>query len=751
MTIRELKECFSEFNLKTKITVPDDKVITNQDIEEGKIFQKFVLNENVQRIVDGLEIFDNKIYYSYAAIDSIEIETDEQFPPCGGEQEIAVYAYYSIRMHSTDGEDKEMTAGRSRINALIKLDNDLFTYEKPNLVNKQANNTDVINYVNVNASYYYKGKKYEDTKQVEQTINAVSSWLIESEPTQSIRLSFSENNVSNKGGIVFAKVERTFSRIYYMKDSCGNKVGGKCEPNLTEDITKKAFISSSNKKSFSTNKNVITVSKQEIGAPKRCATITARYLDKSISEELCQNEGGNVNYKRELTFLDGNKISFFDLETSLKTEKKLYIISKKYKYIDEELVNTSNTTNIKIESDESWVNGIKGEDEKGVFISIISTEDNLDKENDREATLVITNIEEPELSIKLIVSQPSLEIVNEEYNCKFFNNGEYTSEEFDKEDFYFIVYKSLIFENGEKYTYKFNESLNVKYNLKTNDKEYLDVTGVVNDDGNYYLKFKDLTSYSLKNIYLTGKSSFYNDNGEKITDSEEVNVTVKANKFVTYSYDFSFEDGSKHKELVWDNSTEPKFLKVDSFKYKMINNKVSDKELSPFKIINLDSNGKEYFNNDFSIKIIDNEIVIFPVKTKTNFNEKYIIVQRETGKKIEFTVEYRTKATLYKMPLNVIVYSNNVKYDIWTGENGKLLIDNNVEIKLKPCWLSPSMKEKTDTAYKGTIELVEGKHRFETFNVGATYSNTKETKCCDIYKEINVDKSTKTITLHINV
>jgi hypothetical protein len=283
MTVRELKECFSEFNLKTKITVPDDKEITNQDIQEGKIFQKFVINENIQRIVDGLEIFDNKIYYSYVAIDSIEIETDEQFPPCGGEQEIAVYAYYSIRMRDTNGEDSEMVVGRSKVNAIIKLDNDLFTYEKPNLINKQANNTDVSYYVNAYASYYYKGVKYEDAKQVEQKVNIISSWMVESEPTQYIILSFSENNISNNGGTVFIKVERKFSRIYCLKDSCGNKVGGKSEPNLIEDITNKAFISSSNKKAFSINKNVITVSKQEIGSPKRCAAITARYLNKSVS------------------------------------------------------------------------------------------------------------------------------------------------------------------------------------------------------------------------------------------------------------------------------------------------------------------------------------------------------------------------------------------------------------------------------------------------------------------------------------
>ena len=46
MTVKELKNCFSKFSLKSKISVPDDREITNEDIEQGKIFQKFMMDSS---------------------------------------------------------------------------------------------------------------------------------------------------------------------------------------------------------------------------------------------------------------------------------------------------------------------------------------------------------------------------------------------------------------------------------------------------------------------------------------------------------------------------------------------------------------------------------------------------------------------------------------------------------------------------------------------------------------------------------
>jgi hypothetical protein len=346
----------------------------------------------------------------------IEILADDFFPPCGGEIEIMTNAVYSIRGLSTFNADILISGSDSLlspVNAIVTIDNSMFTYEKPFLFNESPNNSDINNEVNINASYYFKGIKYEASKHVIQRINTNTSWLVEEEPTQFISLTLSTNEVSNKGGIVVAKVERYFTRIYYMKDSCGNKVGGKSEPGLVEDITNICLITSSNKSLFKVNKNLITVPKQNVGAPKREFKVTARYLDNTAIETITQAEGGKVTYTQELLFVDGAKNKFIDLETSLPSELKVPVISKEYKYIDGEYYSVANTNEIIVNSDSDWVTCGKEEDEKGVNILIKATDTNTDKEDDREATITIKNSKDTSLILKLIISQPSLSIVKE--------------------------------------------------------------------------------------------------------------------------------------------------------------------------------------------------------------------------------------------------------------------------------------------------------------------------------------------------
>jgi hypothetical protein len=341
MTVKELKDYYFKFlkiTLKPKISVSDDYEVTENDIETGRIFQKYVPSDTLTKIVNGFAVIEHKIYYVYTKLYRIEILADDFFPPCGGESEIMVNAVYAVRGLSTFNSDV-LLSGKDAylcpVNALVKIDNPLFAYEKPYLINYEPNNTEENKVVNVNATYYYKGTKYEASKAIIQHINTNSSWLVEEEPTQSIKLTLSENDVSNKGGIVLAKVERNFTRVYYKKDSCGNKIAEKEETGLTEDITNKCLITSSNKRQFIVSKNIITVSKQDVGALKRECTITARYMEYTDSAVLVQKEGGKITYTQELSFLDGSKTKFVDFETSLPIERKIGITSKEYKYIDE--------------------------------------------------------------------------------------------------------------------------------------------------------------------------------------------------------------------------------------------------------------------------------------------------------------------------------------------------------------------------------------------------------------------------------
>ena len=255
----------------------------------------------------------------------------------------------------------------------------------------------------------------------------------------------------------------------------------------------------------------------------------------------------------------------------------------------------------------------------------------------------------------------------------------------------------------------------------------------------------------MKDILVNAKLVFYGSHKERLFESSKANIVVKGTKIVDYNYELCFDGHNKFEKLTWTNSSEPKFIKVNSLKHKMVNGKNSGKEQIPFKVGIYDENGKEYFDDNFSIKIVNDEILVFPVKTNKSINNTYTVTQKETGEKISFSLEYRIKKSTFKIPLKVIVYSNNIGKDIWTGENGYLLIDGNETIKLNPCWLSPNMIDNVDTAYDGIIELEEGTHTFESFNVLCLEFATKTHKDCNIYNKIKVDKTTKNIILQIKI
>lgn len=757
MTVKELKDYYFrvlKVNLKTKISIPDEYEVTEDDIIRGNIFQKYISGDTLTKIVNGFTVIDHKIYYVYANLHRIEILADDYFPPCGGESELMVNAVYSIRALSTLNADILLSGNNSLlcpINAIVSTDNPLFTYKKPFLINREYNNTDSIIEVNVYASYYFKGAKYEAYKRISQKPNTYSSWLVEEEPTQFISITLSEDEVSNKGGIVTAKVERCFTRIYYKKDSCGNKVGGKSEPGLIEDITNKCFITTSNKKAFSVNKNIIMVAQQPVGAEERECTVTARYLDESASVTLVQKEGGKITYAQELEFIDSTKTMFFDLETSIPTEKRVNIISKEYKYIDGEYDSVRNTTELGIQSDSDWVYGVAEEDENGVSIIVKVTNTNTDKFNDREATLKISSIKNPDVSIKLIVYQQALEVVKEEYHCVFVYSGEFTIEEIDNTDFYFHPYKLLIYENGDTEEEKIEDYITFRHSSKSTDKDRFDITSVIKKGEDYHVNFSNSASYSIKDINLTAKLIFYGKHNEKLFESDEANVTVKGNQIIDYNYELCFDEHNKFKELSWINSSEPKYIKVNSLRHKLVNGIYAGHEYIPFKIGIYDKDGKEYFDDSFSIKIVNDEILVFPLKFDNSIKNTYTITQKETGEKISFKLSYKTKESTFKIPFKVVVYSNKVGKDIWTGENGYLLIDNSKKIKLNPCWLSPNMKDGIDIAYNGIIELEEGIHTFETFNVVLLEFGEDRYKDCNVFKEITVDETTNSITLEIKV
>ena len=745
MTVQELKSYFSQFNIKPKTNIPDDYTVTIEDIIKGNIFQKFIDNNSFTKIVSGLNVIDGNICYVYPVLKRIEIKTEENFPPCGGREEIKVEAYYEIYSLDTNGFTNVISSEKvSPINTLITLDNDLFTYDKPYLVNEKVNDSEKNIEVNIHATYYSKAVKYESVKHVVQNINKNTPWLVEKEPTQFIKLSLTEDVLPKEGGITYAIVERTFSRIYYMKDSCGNVIGEKCETGLTEDITNKCLITCSNKKEASILKNVIKVEPQKIESEERALLITARFMDFTATAELYQEEGGKITYEKELTCADGKTIKFIDLETSLPVIQPVALNSKIHRYVDGVYDGFIYDANLTFEADKDWVDATPLITPNGIIFEVTATTENYDKENDREATITISNGEK---QIKLIMSQQALSVIEEEYCCDYVGGSHFTYKSLKNEELYFKPYKILVYEDYSQETTEIEADIKVSATCVSRNSSLLNLAGLDKKGEKHYLNFFNQAKESVSDIDLKITPIFLSGN-TKIFTGEDVVLTVKGKDVIDYNYELCFDEHNKLKTVKWYDSVAHKFINYNSWKYTLTNGKITNKETIPVKIGLYDEKGEEYFDDSFSIKLLTDKVMAFPVKTNENVKKKYTITQKETGKKIYLDLYYEKNIVTRSIPLKVIVYSDNVTYDLWTGDNGYLLIDEDTVIKLTPCWLSPTMKDKKDTAYNGTVVIKEGSHQFKAVNVVLLTQKGEYTKI-NCNKTIDVNSSTKEILFEI--
>ena len=744
MTIQEFKNVFGYLNPKFKKVVPSDYIITNEDIISGNLVQKYISSNSLTNIVNGFTVIDNEICYIYPKLNRIEILSDDIFPPCGGRIEILVYAIYDLHKVDSNGNDTIYKAdNNSKVNAIVTIDNNAFEYIKPELIKEQPNNTDENIEVNVSATYYYKAVKYTCTKNIIQTINSISSWLLEGETTTGIKLTITPNEIGNDGGIATAKVEREFSRTYYLKDSCGNKVGGKNEPGHIEDITKKCIITSSNKKAFAVNGNIIKVAKQDVEASKRSSVITARFFGFESTATIEQAEGGKISHTYELSFDDGTQNKFVDLETSLKKNIVVPIISKEYKYIDGALDKVYNTKALNVVSESKWINAAVGENEDGVILSVYAIEANPDKENDREATITITNYNDSSVYIKLIISQSSLDVVNEKFFCNFYGGGSYTSEELDSADIYFKLFKSDEYEDGSINTYEYDELMPFIPSYASTNDDLLALAGINFINNKYVVDFLNLSKHSASDIDAKIKLLF----NDKQIVCETGSITVKGNIIMDYDYELCFDNHNKFENIKWDNTKETKTININSLKHIMKNGVLVESEHIPFKVSFYDENGKERFDDSFSIKIDGSTLSIFPYKVSKTTSKTYIITQINTGLSISLKLDYLVNDKKTSIPLKVILYSKSIGYDLWTGEGGYLLVDGKDKIMLNPCWLSPNMVDNFDVAYNGNIDLSEGLHTFEAFNVLCLDNKAETHKEIKFKEEIIVNKATKNILL----
>ena len=545
-------------------------------------------------------------------------------------------------------------------------------------------------------------------------------------------------------------MERYFSRLYYKKDSCGNKVGEKNEPNHVEDITKKAIIESSDRANFRPDNGTIYVAKQQLGANERSTAITAKYITFDATVKLTQEPGAKVVYEDELTFDNGALTKFVDLETSIKTTVNIPIISTKTSYIDDEKQTTVDNTNLKVVSEASWLAPDVRKVDGGVVIYLDVFEANTDKINDRECEILIIDKDDENKKIKLIVSQPALYIKEEVYYAAFYGFGEYTSSEIDNNTFYFKPFKQTIYEDDTFITTPVEDILKYKVYYISSDDRLLKVSSVDRINDKYVVKFINYSKSSTSEIDVQIYIEFTKDDEGVTFKSEIGKIKVKENEIVRYSYELCFDNHEKYFNIIWNGNKDTKHINLKSLKYKTINTVLKDSTIVPCDIQCMDEYGNEIYDDNFSVKFYNGILTIFPYKAgNNNVTRIFNIVQKESNYSVTLKLEYIKTNDILNIPLKILMKSNTVKENVWTNENGYMVIDGDKKIKLNPCWLSPDMIEKYDVAYKGNIELLSGTHIFKTMNLNL--KSMKDYNCIDFTKSVEVDKKTKEIILEMIV
>lgn len=550
MSIKELESKFSNIGikLKRKVKVSDEYEITLDDFAHGKIYQKCIKSDSIQRMVDGFMVMDDDIVYCRTSVNDIRIDTDKEFSSCGGKQLVDVIANYNIDTISLDGNVMATITGDCKVNALISLDNDLFTYEKPYLVNEKQNNGDSDIEVNITASFYHAGSKYKASERILQPIGSVSNWKVKEEPTSEIKLSLDRYDIVNKGGKIEASVERTFSRIYYMEDDCGNVVGSKSEPGLTEDITSECIITVSDDSAFHVNHNIITVDRQVPDSEIRKCIVTASYLGQTDEATITQEAGGKTVYRYDLSFVDEDTLY---LDTCMPSVNIIELNSVKSKYIDNRYIESTVVDELSIDNKADWLKVSVNKYNDMCLLTINVIKANTDKLEDRKEAITIYHKDYPDKRIHLTVFQPHMKVKEVKYRCKFVKNGTYTTNELanNKKLYFTKPYKEIIYENGDIEEMPIEENLSYKYVFDSSDNSIY--SSLIKDGDNYYLLFNKPEIEKGKYITVESYIEFYDKNGYKLFVSDTANISIKQSNNILLTV-FAYANEKPEKET-WSN------------------------------------------------------------------------------------------------------------------------------------------------------------------------------------------------------
>ena len=712
MTVNDL---INTFNIKSKINVSPDTIVTFNDIEKGKYFPSFRDNENLGLILTGLSIINNEVALVKTNINGIIFENDNVFPPCGGSKKLEISAIFSLYAVFIDGHEEVIAKDKkSSVNAIIRLieGSDLFTVNGNTLINDTPNNSSESISVKIKATYYNDGVKYEAEQLINQSKNVLSSWLVLEEPTKCIRILPDKTTIDKNGDRIHIAVEREFTRVYGKKDACGVLVEQKEETGNIEDITNKCLLTINNDKSFILDKNYLTIRKQPIGGFPRKAILSARYLHFTDSCTILQEAGGVLTYEHELSFNDGKKIKFEELNTSMPTTVKIPIIASESKYGDGVLISKYNTNEVSVTSDSEWVYGTIGEDSNGMNVMLSVVEKNADKNNGREATITLVSTDDKNLSISLVLFQPALKIKDDTFKFSINKQGIMTSEELDNTNVIVSPRRLILYEDGDFDELPLEDFVHPDYEYVSNNDAVLRINGWRKENDDYILNIVNGTKYSISDTELKLRGLIKNDNGEIIFSSNYFIISVKGTTIVDYKHELCFEDHIKTKDIIFKDD-EPKILKINSIRHKIVNGKEVGVEHVPYRIIPVNTVDSKCF----SFTLLNNEDVnMKPYIIDENKKSDYVIIQSGSNKKISFSASYMPNSEK-PLLLSIILHSNSIGKNLYTDDSAYALIDGSKRINLNPCWLYPNIKDGYDTAYNGALSVYEGEHEIEIFNL----------------------------------
>lgn len=750
MTIGEIKELFSNFNLKLKKEASDDYILSKDDVINGTFFQRFV--DTPYNVINGLHIHNNDICYVYKKIKGIEIECNDILSACVND-EIEVKTYLIFRLYRRDkyGNDEPITEDTKKVISVIySIDNsEYFTLNKNKLSSKKGNNTNESVKTTLTACYYESGVRYTDTKVITLPPKKTAEWQIENESTSYITIDLPSHSISKDGGTIKCTVLRHYSKLYVLRNSCGEIIDSKIENDFIDDVTAESSISVTNKKGFSVYGNTINVEKQVINAKARETNVIAEYDNFTSYASLSQAKGAIPTHKYKLCFENNATTILCNLVLGSKDiEHNVPFISTVTTVVDGEDVKQQDNNNLKVINDSSWLDVTI---DSSMTINIKATETNPSRDKSRTTNVIIKDRDDDNRQLKLVITQPPLQIEKTVYKTVISNNVHtYTSETIEYNNISVKILKTDIYEKGIFVeTNPINEFAKYTYSTVSTNPDLFKIIGINRRGDDFVLSFKNESLKSYNDIITKTNIILLNDDGiTTLYLSDPINVTILGNDITKVNYAFSFDDGQYIHDEKWDDE-ECDIRTIHIISKKLIqkgNSSDCVTENTPFRMYSENNDDSE---NMFIINKAINDITIKPLNINSSCT--YIIEQLESGEKIRLNLTNKVIEKKIAMPLKVIVYTEN-NFDIYTDATAFIVVDDIELIHLSPCWISPNMETKYDVAYNGMINLSYGKHKIGIYNIITHNGSTLEVeKHTTTFKEIEINEGNKTIYLKIKI